>query len=51
MTWCGLRRLVLLENKGCNAGQQLGLWDALEEDDVLGVLQRASATTLLTAAL
>lgn len=35
------------------AGEKPGLWDGLEEDDVLGVLMQASATTgtLLTVAL
>ena len=33
------------------AGEKPGLWDGLEEDDVLGVLRHASSTTgtLLTA--
>ena len=35
------------------AGENPGLWDGLEEDDVLGVLKHASGSTgtLLTVAL
>ena len=33
------------------AGEKPGLWDGLEEDDVLGVLRQARSGTLLTVAV